>query len=121
MRLVQALTLSATAPLFRGLQLSTRPPTVRTTGRSRQTTCRSQVSLARRTAAPTFGTPPNPPNLNPDATPTAGGNFGSTVTLCSASVGQSGGTFLYNATYSLTIPESVYAGNYIGSVQYTVA
>ncbi len=67
------------------------------------------------------GTPAyNPPNLNPDATPTAGGNFGSPVTLCSASVGQSGGTFLYNATYTLTIPESVYAGNYYGTVQYTV-
>jgi hypothetical protein len=67
------------------------------------------------------GTPAyNPPNLNPDATPTLGGNFGSTVALCSASQGQSGGTFLYNATYTLTIPESVYAGNYIGSIQYTI-
>ena len=65
-------------------------------------------------------TPYNPPNLNPDATPTSGGNFGSAVTLCSASAGQSGGTFLYNATYTLTIPESVYAGDYVGSVQYTV-
>ena len=34
--------------------------------------------------------------------------------------GESGGTFLYNATYSLTIPESVFSGNYYGSVQYTV-
>lgn len=69
------------------------------------------------------GTVYNPPNLNPDATPTSGGNFGGAagVTLCSASVGQSGGTFLYNATYTLTIPESVYAGNYIGSVQFTIA
>jgi hypothetical protein len=67
------------------------------------------------------GTPPyNPPNLNPDATPTTGGNFGSTVALCSASQGQSGGTFLYNATYTLTIPESVYAGDYFGSIQYTI-
>lgn len=63
----------------------------------------------------------NPPNLNPDATPTSGGNFGSpTVDLCSASAGQSGGTFLYNATYTLTIPESVYAGNYYGSISYTI-
>jgi hypothetical protein len=74
------------------------------------------------------GTPPyNPPNLNPNATPTAGGPFGSLTTgvaapvaLCSAAEGVSGGTFLYNAVYSLTIPESVYAGNYFGSVQYTV-
>jgi hypothetical protein len=67
------------------------------------------------------GTPPyNPPNLNPDATPTTGGNFGSTVALCSALQGQSGGTFLYNATYTLTIPESVYAGDYFGSIQYTI-
>jgi hypothetical protein len=65
--------------------------------------------------------PYNPPNLNPNATPTSGGNFGSPVNLCSAAVGQSGGTFIYNATYTLTIPESVYAGNYIGSVRYTVA
>ncbi len=63
-----------------------------------------------------------PPNLNPNATPLAAiASFGSPVTLCTAAVGQSGGTFLYNATYSLTIPESVYAGNYVGSVQYTVA
>lgn len=67
------------------------------------------------------GTVYNPPNLNPNATQTSGGNFGSPVTLCSASEGQSGGTFLYNATYTLTIPESVYAGNYIGSVQFTIA
>jgi hypothetical protein len=65
--------------------------------------------------------PYNPPNLNPNATPTTGGNFGSPVNLCSAAAGQSGGTFIYNATYTLTIPESVYAGNYIGSVAYTVA
>jgi hypothetical protein len=65
--------------------------------------------------------PYNPPNLNPNATPTTGGSFGSPVNLCSASAGQSGGTFIYNATYTLTIPESVYAGNYIGSVAYTVA
>jgi hypothetical protein len=63
----------------------------------------------------------NPPNLNPDATPTTGGNFGSPVSLCAASTGQSGGTFLFNATYTLTIPESVYAGSYFGTVQYTVA
>ena len=70
-----------------------------------------------------LGPGPNPPNLNPNATPTAGGNFGgvnNAVSLCSAAAGQSGGTFLYNATYALTIPESVYAGNYYGSVQYTV-
>jgi hypothetical protein len=67
------------------------------------------------------GTLYNPPNLNPNATQTTGGNFGTPVTLCSAAVGQSGGTFLFNATYTLTIPESVYAGNYIGAVQYTVA
>jgi hypothetical protein len=67
------------------------------------------------------GTTYNPPNLNPNATPTAGGNFGLPVNLCSAATGQSGGTFIYNATYTLVIPESVYAGNYVGSVRYTVA
>jgi len=74
------------------------------------------------------GTPPyNPPNLNPNAialsgTTTFGNSVGTAVpvSLCSAAQGVSGGTFLYNATYSLTIPESVYAGNYFGSVQYTV-
>ena len=67
--------------------------------------------------------PYNPPNLNPNATPDAGGAFGSTVSLCHtlAGAGQSGGTFLFNATYTLTIPESVYAGNYFGSVQYLVS
>jgi len=74
------------------------------------------------------GTPPyNPPNLNPNAialsgTTTFGNSLGTAVpvSLCSAAQGVSGGTFLYNATYSLTIPESVYAGDYFGSVQYTV-
>jgi hypothetical protein len=81
-----------------------------------------QVGAITCIADPTGGPPPyNPPNLNPNATPTTGGNFGSPVNLCSASAGQSGGTFIYNATYTLTIPESVYAGNYIGSVRYTVA
>jgi hypothetical protein len=67
------------------------------------------------------GTTYNPPNLNPSATPTAGGNFAAPVNLCSAAAGQSGGTFIYNATYTLVIPESVYAGTYVGSVRYTVA
>jgi hypothetical protein len=81
-----------------------------------------QVSGISCIADPTGGPAPyNPPNLNPNATPTAGGAFGSPVNLCTAAVGQSGGTFIYNATYTLTIPESVYAGNYIGSVRYTVA
>jgi hypothetical protein len=67
------------------------------------------------------GTPYNAPNLNPNATPNAaGGNFGSTVSLCSAAMGQSGGTFIYNATYFLTMPESIYDGLYIGSIRYTV-
>jgi hypothetical protein len=69
------------------------------------------------------GTPAyNPPNLNPDATPGADGNFAAPVTLCAVTTpGQSGGTFIFNATYSLTIPESVFKGTYYGTVQYTVA
>ena len=68
------------------------------------------------------GAPPyNPPNLNPDALPATSGNFGSPVTLCSALTGQSGGTFLFEMNYALSIPESVYAGTYIGSMSFTVA
>lgn len=79
-----------------------------------------QVSNITCTADTVGGYDGAPPNLNPNATPTSGGNFGSPVSLCSAAAGQSGGTFLYNATYTLTIPESVYAGNYYGTVQYTI-
>lgn len=60
-------------------------------------------------------------NLNPAPTAGAGGNFGSTVSLGSAAAGESGGTFTFNATYTLTIPSSVYAGTYVGTVEYLVS
>jgi hypothetical protein len=69
---------------------------------------------------PEGGTGPyNPPNLNPHATPTAGGNFGSPIDLCDATTAQSGGTFMFNAIYHLRTSVSVYAGNYTGSLGYT--
>lgn len=43
------------------------------------------------------------------------------VNLCSAAVAQSGGTLIFNVTYTLTIPESIYAGNSFGFVRNTVA
>lgn len=63
---------------------------------------------------------PHAGNLNPAATPGGGGNFASTESICSAVATQSGGTFDVNKTYTLTIPSSVYAGNYWGTVEYLV-
>lgn len=64
----------------------------------------------------------NPPNLNANATPTAGFQFSANPqTLCTATAGSSGGTFIYNATYTLTVPESVYSGTYLGTIQYLAA
>lgn len=59
-------------------------------------------------------------NLNPDATAGADGTFASTRTLCTAAPTTSGGTFDVTKTYTLTIPSSVYAGQYWGTVEYLV-
>ncbi|MDA8293884.1 MAG: hypothetical protein M0040_05930 [Actinomycetota bacterium] len=59
-------------------------------------------------------------NAAPSLTGT-GGNFGTTVSLGSAAAGESGGTFVMHATYSLYVPASVYAGTYIGTVEYLVS
>ncbi len=59
-------------------------------------------------------------NAAPSTTGT-GGNFGTTVSLGSAAAGESGGTFVMHANYSLYVPASVYAGTYIGTVEYLVS
>lgn len=62
-----------------------------------------------------------PGNTNPE--PTAGTasqfpNGEGAVSLCTAASGASSGTFDLNATYSLAIPSSVYAGTYQATVEY---
>ncbi len=59
-------------------------------------------------------------NLNPAPTAGANGTFASTRTLCTANVGQSGGTFDVTKTYTLSVPSSVFAGTYMGTVEYLV-
>ena len=59
-------------------------------------------------------------NPNPAATAGAGGSFASTQQICSATAGQSGGSFDVTKTYSLTIPPSVFAGTYWGTVEFLV-
>jgi hypothetical protein len=75
-------------------------------------------------------------NTNPaPSTGFDGGTFAGTITLCTAVAGQSGGLFMVGSVYStvtghiepttpagfqLTIPSTVYAGTYYGTVQYTV-
>jgi hypothetical protein len=66
-----------------------------------------------------IGCDPHLGNLNA-ATAGAGGDFGSTQTLCTAPVGASGGTFDVTKEFTLTIPSSVYAGTYWATVQYLV-
>ena len=60
-------------------------------------------------------------NLNPAGTLGAGGNMSAVRTICSAAVGESGGTFDVTKNYTLTIPSSVYSGTYWGTVEYTVS
>jgi hypothetical protein len=61
-------------------------------------------------------------NLNPSPTAGAGGAYGgSPIELCSAVAGQSGGTFTMDASFTLTIPASTYAGTYFGTVEYLVS
>ncbi|HLM95415.1 MAG TPA: hypothetical protein VK283_03820, partial [Acidimicrobiales bacterium] len=60
-------------------------------------------------------------NSNPAPQPGTGGPFPSgsgAVSLCSAPAGQSAGTFKLGATYSLGIPEGIYAGQYQATVEY---
>jgi hypothetical protein len=60
-------------------------------------------------------------NVNPEPDPGPGGSFptgSGAVSLCAAPAGHSAGTFKLGATYSLTIPEGTYAGQYQATVEY---
>jgi hypothetical protein len=60
-------------------------------------------------------------NSNPNALPGPAAAFPSgtgALSICTASAGQSAGTFKVGVTYSLGIPESVYAGQYQATVEY---
>ena len=67
-----------------------------------------------------IGCAPHAGNLNVAATAGAGGTFALTQTVCTAAAQHSGGTFDVTKTYTLTIPSSVYAGQYWGTVEYLV-
>jgi hypothetical protein len=63
-------------------------------------------------------------NTNPAPTTGTGGGFGPpapALTLCTATAGQSGGTFTMDGTFKLSIPPTVFAGLYMGTVEYLVA
>lgn len=79
-----------------------------------------QIS-ASRLAISSIACTPHAGNLNVAATAGLGGNFSSTQTICSAAIGESGGTFDVTKSYTLTIPSSVYAGTYWGTVEYLVS
>jgi len=69
-------------------------------------------------------------NVNPTPTTTPGRSpattalhhgLSSTLTLCTAKPGVSGGEFIVQTgTYSLIVPPNVYAGTYYGTVQFTL-
>lgn len=76
----------------------------------------SNFTLTGFTCAPEAG------NVSPAPTPGAGGALDSTVSLCTAAAGTSGGSFeISGGTYALTLPQTLYAGKYLATVQYTVA
>jgi hypothetical protein len=73
------------------------------------------LSVGNITCTPVSGNP------NPNAQPGPGGTFPSgagAVSLCTAPAGQSAGTFKLGATYSLELPEGIYAGKYQATVEY---
>jgi hypothetical protein len=51
----------------------------------------------------------------------AAGTLDSPVTLCSSPVGSSGGTFTADADLALTVPASVLAGNYSGTITFVLS
>ena len=60
-------------------------------------------------------------NSNPAPQPGTGGPFPSgsgAISLCSAPAGKSAGTFKLGASYTLGIPEGIYAGQYQATVEY---
>ncbi len=79
----------------------------------------SDLAISAPTCAPFAG------NNNPAATPGVAGSYsdtaGTQVALCQAAAGTSGGTFVMNLNFTLTIPSSVYQGTYQGTVEYLVS
>ena len=79
----------------------------------------SDLAISAPTCAPFAG------NNNPSATPGVAGAYSTTaasqVALCQAAAGSSGGTFVMNLNFTLTIPSSVYQGTYQGTVEYLVS
>ncbi len=76
----------------------------------------TNLSLAPNTCAPLSG------NLNPPATPDAGGAYGGTaIGLCHATHPVSGGSFAATGVFSLNIPASTASGLYKGTVEYLVS
>ena len=64
-----------------------------------------------------------PGNTSPQPHVGAGGSFpdvGGAVSLCTADPGSSGGAFELGSTFSLVLPESLYAGTYHATVEYLV-
>jgi hypothetical protein len=53
--------------------------------------------------------------------PGTAGTLDSPVTVCTAPVGSSGGTFTADADLELTVPASLLAGNYTGTITFIVS
>lgn len=62
-------------------------------------------------------------NLNPKPTSGKAGHFNQSpgaLTLCTAAISQSGGTFTMNTNFTLTVPAAIYAGRYVATIEYLV-
>jgi len=66
-------------------------------------------------------------NVNPAPTKGTTGTLKTALTLCTSKVGESGGAFTIGslkvtdpAGFELTVPPTIYAGTYYGTVEYTV-
>ena len=65
-------------------------------------------------------TPTTTPGRTPETT-AHGYGLSTTMTLCTAAAGVSGGEFIVKTgTYTLIVPPNIYAGTYYGTVQYTL-
>jgi hypothetical protein len=65
-------------------------------------------------------TPTTTPGRTPETT-AHGYGLSTTMTLCTAAAGVSGGEFIVKTgIYTLIVPPNIYAGTYYGTVQYTL-
>lgn len=79
----------------------------------------NQLTMSGQTCA--VDTANNGGGLYSATTAGAAGTLNNSVTVCQAAIGQSGGTFLANASLSLNVNPDIYVGTYLGTINFLLA